>query len=174
MLALTTRAGEGAGNRVEVDFLRAGEGDGGGIPDPVPAAAAAARFRVLLDRESNPGIPDGECGKYVLGRLLMGEAKVGIEDMVDDLGRGGGGGKLRSNAESGMSSRSSSLLSSSLSRETSICERSSTGSCIGERGMEMDEGGVGTARDSRSRSIAISLFASERINSGVYTAKCEL
>lgn len=122
--------------------------------DGEPGAAAPARFRVLVER-ARDGNPDGDRTIPVVERLIDGEARVGMEEAVADLGIGDLGiwGK-------GFETGSSVNLSSSCGSDSAL--GGDVDVWTGDRGAEIDEGGVGTPRNccSFSRSIEISLFAS--------------
>jgi hypothetical protein len=143
VVALTIRADEGAGRRdFESERTMRGEGDDG--------KAEAARLRVVLERDKD-GNPDGEWGRRVLNRLFgAGELSDGIYDMVEDFGI--------DKCSFGCSVRSEGGCSSS--EAISTLGRSDMGSCAGDKGTEIEEGGVGRARDRFSRRMAISLLAS--------------
>jgi len=140
---LTARAGDGAGNFDIV--LDRGKGDG------EPGAAAPARLRVLVDRASE-GKPDGDLTMPVVDFLMTGEAIAEMEDEVADFGMGERGRGL--DTGSAMNLSSSREARSDLGGDADICR--------GERGADIEEGGVGTPRNccSLSRRIEISLFAS--------------
>jgi hypothetical protein len=119
-----------------------------------PGAAAPARFRVLVDL-ARDGKPDGDRTIPVLDLLMDGEARAGIEEEVADLGIG----------DRGMCGRGLEM-GSSVNRSSSWGSDSALGgdvdACTGDRGADIDEGGVGTPRNccSFSRRMEISLFAS--------------
>jgi hypothetical protein len=135
-------------------------GDGAGILDMVldrgkgdgePGAAAPARFLVLVDRASE-GKPDGDRTMPVVVLFITGEAIAEIDEEVADLGIGDRGRGLDTGSAMNLSS----------SREALSDFGGDVDVCTGERGADMEEGGVGTPRNccSRSRRIEISLFAS--------------
>jgi len=146
-VALTALAGDLACKFELVVDLAKGDGE--------PGAVAPARFRVFVDRAS-PGKPDGDRTIPVLDLLIDGEASAMIEEEVADLGIGERGICARGFARGSSVNLSSSwVVTSALGGEVD--------DCTGERGAEMDEGGVGIPRNccSFSRRIDISLFASD-------------
>jgi len=117
--------------------------------------AADARFRVLVDR-ARPGSPEGDLVRPLLVRLMKGEASPDIDDEVADLGMGERGN--RTGAGTGWRGNWSSAFST---EGTEFSRGGEMAACTGERGADMDDGGVGTPRNCCSRRIEISLFASE-------------